>query len=151
MPDELAVDAQLGPGQPAVDLQGAEVIADRRERAVERRAMLLDPGVRGRGERLFQVRLGLDPAAERLLRERALGQRARRRRELIGALEQQERARVLPLLAQLHALQDEPLGLGWPPPGRPACACAGPAERHQHERARQPCAARTARKSRNQR
>ena len=117
-----AVDQQLGAGG-TDHVQAPEVPANGVERALQRRGVLANPGIVPARGRLVEIRLGVAPAAERLLGEADLRQRARALHQRVRLAELLEGLLIIVLPAQLDAAPDGGVG------GIGVGVCAGGARR----------------------
>jgi hypothetical protein len=81
------------------------------QRILERAQVLRDPGILGGGQRLAEVLFGVQPVAERHLAAAELPGGPRRGHQIVGLLEERQRRRVSPVLAQLDPLADQRLRL----------------------------------------
>jgi hypothetical protein len=110
----LAVHSQNGPRRLPQDLDAAQVRTDGGPGFLKRAAVLNDPDVATRGQRLLDVRLGVDPATQRLLGSADLSLDAGRVFDLVGALKSLKGLGVAERCAELDALLNQSLSVvGW--------------------------------------
>ena len=127
-PTRASLTQSSAPGTSAITSSHPRQVSDVRESALERGEVRRDPRVARGAERLDEVPLGLQPAAQRLLREGDLRAPPRGGLKGVRAGELLEGLGVLALPSQEEAVLDERLGVACPPraPARGRRARAAP-------------------------